>query len=107
MLKFIRWVLRLFGVTPRYTVTICDDLPDDPAEKQIYLVGEKDHYWQAALKCPCGCGDLIQLPLTQETSPRWRIDGTQQHPTLAPSINRTTRCRSHFFLRSGTISWCK
>jgi hypothetical protein len=107
MLKIFRLVLRLFGFGPHYSVIICDDVPDKPAEKRLYVVGEKSVYWQAAMKCPCGCGDLIQLPLTQDARPRWRAQVDKvTSPSLSPSVNRTTGCRSHFFLREGRIVWC-
>jgi Family of unknown function (DUF6527) len=63
--------------------------------------------WLAALACPCGCGEVIHLSLLKRDSPRWSFheedDGTI---TLSPSVWRSRGCKSHFFLRRSTITWC-
>lgn len=58
--------------------------------------------------CPCGCGDVIELMLIPEATPHWRlIIGTDKKPSLKPSVWRNTGCRSHFWLRGGSVEWCK
>ncbi|WP_408306747.1 DUF6527 family protein [Paraburkholderia sediminicola] len=57
--------------------------------------------------CPCGCSDAIQLSMIQGQRPRWTLtERNMRCPTLAPSIDRTVGCKSHFFLRRGKIQWC-
>lgn len=91
----------------RYTVVEVDELPDKVEEKKLYAVGENGQYWLAALRCPCGCGDVVQLPMLEGQRPRWKlIDQNLRYPELSPSIDRTKSCRSHFWLRRGKIHWC-
>lgn len=106
--KIARWLERLVGYQPRFNTIICDDLPDVCEANNLYLVGEDNIYWMAALICPCGCGDLIQLALDPTGRPRWNfaIDEKNQI-TLTPSVHRKVGCRSHFILRNGKIVWRK
>jgi hypothetical protein len=82
-----------------------DELPDSLVKRRLYLIGNSVP-WSAALLCPCGCGEVIQLSLLPDDSPSWSVsldrDGL---PTLSPSVWRTKGCRSHFFLKQGSIVW--
>lgn len=96
------------GLFGRYTVVVVDDLPDSLQAHKLYAVGESGQYWLAALRCPCGCGDTIQLPMIAGQRPKWTM--TQRgarRPSLSPSVDRTIGCRSHFWLKHGVIHWCK
>ncbi|MCA8063628.1 hypothetical protein LGM56_14900 [Burkholderia sp. AU38729] len=95
------------GLLGRYTVVVVDDLPDSLQAHKVYAVGENGQCWLAALRCPCGCGDTIQLPMIAEQRPRWTMTrkGTRL-PSLSPSVDRTVGCRSHFWLKLGVIRWC-
>jgi hypothetical protein len=90
---------------PFQTIFI-SELPDDLVSERIYLVGENEYLWSAALLCPCGCKSLIQLNLLSDTEPCWRVkehfDGTV---SLSPSIWSRKRCGSHYFIKRGTIKW--
>lgn len=103
-----RWLRRLFTRrAPRFRTVIVDELPEVAHPRAVYLVGENDLYWCAALLCPCGCGALIQLNLTATTRPTWQARRSSSGVlTLTPSIWRTQGCRSHFFLREGRVDWC-
>ena len=91
---------------PSYRTKIVDELPDRMKTRTLYLIGASQP-WSAALICPCGCGELIQLSLLPHDSPSWRCHfESKRKPSLEPSIWRTTGCRSHFFLRRGRIVWC-
>jgi hypothetical protein len=83
-----------------------EELPDKLKKHKLYAIGEGVP-WLAALQCPCGCGEIVQLSLLENDRPRWRLrkekDGTA---TLSPSIWRSKGCKSHFFLRNGLIVWC-
>ncbi len=108
IVQIVGWLANLVGYQPRYKTVSCDDLPDVCAGNTLYLVGEQNTYWMAALVCPCGCGDLIQLALDPTGRPRWQVFfNDKKHVTLKPSIHRNGNCRSHFFLRDGKIIWCK
>lgn len=84
-----------------------EEFPDKLDRAKVYLAGEGDNLWAAAMICPCGCGDVIKLNLLQQARPCWSV---QEHPdgtlTLAPSVWRQKGCRSHFLLRHGRIDWC-
>ncbi len=83
---------------------------DEPATllpNVLYLVGEEEK-WAAVFLCPCGCQKPVWLNLLRGHRPRWSISVTTKGvPTVSPSVNRQVGCRSHFFLRSGRIVWCK
>lgn len=100
-----RW---LTGRAPAFRAVRLEELPDRLDSRSIYLVGEGQYCWFVAFRCPCGCGDVLQLSTMPEGRPRWLV---REHPdgtvTLEPSIWRTVGCRSHFFLRRGRVSWCR
>lgn len=91
---------------PRVMVESVNELPDIIKPLLLYAVGDGKP-WLAAIDCPCGCGSVIQLSLLEDDAPHWSLsierDGTG---TIMPSVWRTKGCRSHFFLRHGTIKWC-
>ena len=84
-----------------------EDLPEDLVPSTLYLVGEGPHRWAAAMICPCGCREAIQLNLLLKVRPSWRV---QEHGddtvSLSPSVWRTKGCRSHFIVRRSRIAWC-
>lgn len=92
---------------PRIRPEYVEDLPEQPQMNTLYIAGEDPHYWAAAMRCPCGCGDSIHLNLLEQESPSWQLrmhkDGSV---SLLPSVWRTKGCRSHFFVRNGCIEWC-
>ena len=87
--------------------THAEDLPDQIKKGVVYLIGENDCIWCAALICPCGCGATIQLNTLADVRPQWKVT---EHPnktvSLHPSVWRQVGCRSHFFVRRGLIEWC-
>lgn len=110
----MKWLKRLwhdlwnwFSPAPQALRTLkVEDLPDVLDVRAIYLVGEGNYLWFAALVCPCGCAETIFLNLLSGQRPCWRIechsDGTV---SLCPSIWRIRNCHSHFFIRRGQIEW--
>lgn len=90
-----------------YLVERVEDLPDDIQPLKLYLAGSDQNLWAAAMVCPCGCKDRIELNLLKTAKPCWTAlvnpDGTA---TLEPSVWRQKGCGSHFFLRNGLIEWC-
>ena len=85
-----------------------EELPDQLDQKMVYILGEGKYRWFAAMVCPCGCGATLQMSLLPDAKPRWRLI---EHPdktiSLEPSVWRQIGCRSHFFLRRGSIEWCR
>jgi hypothetical protein len=90
-----------------YVLVPVGDEPDELAAMRLYAVGENGHLWHATMLCPCGCEERISLNLLPDDSPCWTLSEHAGGPTLHPSVWRHVGCRSHFFLRSGRIEWCR
>lgn len=63
---------------------------------------------QVELNCPCGCGDLLILPVNNKGEagrPGWGITYQDGKVTLNPSILQF-RCGAHYFIRENKIIWC-
>ncbi|WP_366931770.1 DUF6527 family protein [Paraburkholderia xenovorans] len=41
------------------------------------------------------------------TTPSGSLASATPARTLAPSVDRTVGCKSHFFVRGGRIQWCQ
>ena len=83
-----------------------DVLPSRLPRRDLVLLTENGEDWCVAFRCPCGCGQHIELPLIEEAVPRWRLTlNNQGYPSLHPSVWLREGCRSHFFLREGKIVW--
>ena len=93
---------------PRIRYERVGDLPDTLKPATLYVAGAEPYVWAAAMLCPCGCGDVIEMNLLEPASPCWSV---RQHRdgsvTLMPSVWRTKGCRSHFFVRNSRIDWCR
>ena len=76
----------------------------------VYLIGDGQLPWSAALLCPCGCKAIIHLSLVSGgggDQARWNAKRNfNGSVSLHPSVWRKRGCRSHFFLRRGHIVWC-
>jgi hypothetical protein len=99
-LRLLEWTLPARALTVLQT----DVLPDKLPSRRLVLLRDGDEDWCVGFKCPCGCGQRVELPLIQEAEPRWKLnveqDGT---PTLSPSVWLRDGCRSHFFVRRGKV----
>ncbi len=122
--RFFRWLAGLFGdASPQarpaptssapcehgawYVARSDDDVPDEPAAGVLHLIADgSGNHWLAVMRCPCGCGATIQLPMSPPARPCWHLRGNMQAPSLWPSVRRKTGCRSHFVVRGGAILWC-
>lgn len=110
--EFLRWLGRLFRASKDRAETFQWTKVEGPPARlmanTLYLIGDDECEWAAAMSCPCGCGSLIQLSLARDSRPSWRVrrhrDGTV---SLLPSVWRTVGCRSHFILYKGRIFWCR
>lgn len=83
-----------------------DVLPSRLPWRNLFLLTEDGEDWCVAFRCPCGCGQRIELALIEEAVPRWSLKLDKQGcPSLHPSVWLREGCRSHFFLRDGKIIW--
>ena len=106
--RLCAWIASWFSSRPVvYRTLVVEELPERLDASTIYLVGEGGHVWIAAMVCPCGCAQVIQLNLIPPRRPLWRVTRhADQTVTLYPSVWRTKGCRSHFWFRNGRIDWC-
>ena len=105
--KRLRTWFQRFGQTRSvYRARRVSDLPDRLENGEVYVIGDGEYDWSAAMLCPCGCGNVLEMNLLPDAKPVWSITvGPDQSVTLHPSVWKKTGCRSHFFLRNGTVEW--
>jgi hypothetical protein len=88
-------------------VTEGDSLPKRLPGRNLVLARDGDEDWCVGMRCPCGCGETIELLLIREAKPRWDLlVDPSGRPSLKPSVWLQTGCRSHFWLRRGRVEWC-
>lgn len=108
IIQFFKQFWRTLFPERPYLTEFLEELPDVPREKVLYILGENGHLWKAAMMCPCGCKEILQMSLHQEGRPRWTFTYNQDKTgTLHPSVWRKVGCKSHFFIRKGRIHWCE
>lgn len=84
-----------------------DEEPDIPKRRTLYVIGEGATDWIAVMRCPCGCGETLELNLVPPARPRWTVDSNADGTaSLAPSVWRQVGCGSHFWLKEGRVRWC-
>lgn len=84
-----------------------DSLPSRIPRRDLVLAQEDGEDWCVGMRCPCGCGHVIELLLIAEAKPRWDLTvDARGRPTLSPSVWLKAGCRSHFWIREGRIRWC-
>lgn len=104
------WLRGLIAaLSPRRSLRVIegDTLPEKLPRRDLLLAREVGEDWCVGLRCPCGCGQRLELILLKGVTPRWDlVIDDRGRPTLYPSVWRRGGCRSHFWLRSGKIIWC-
>ena len=104
-----RWrnALARFGPRRRLRIIEGDSLPSRMPRRDLVLARDDGEDWCVGMRCPCGCGHVIELLVVTEAKPRWDVrveaNGT---PTLTPSVWLQKGCRSHFWVRGGRVHWC-
>lgn len=110
LLDLVRRGLELFRIIPRTEVAaqVLRRHPDATllrSDQLIVVRGEIDKW--ALMRCPCGCGERLQLSLAPERRPRWNVKvDWLGRPTVEPSIRMRDECRAHFHIHKGHIIWC-
>ncbi|MBL4701369.1 MAG: hypothetical protein JKX85_08925 [Phycisphaeraceae bacterium] len=107
-MRFSFWIRKLWhrhGPKRRLIVVNWDTPPDHLPTKHLYVCRENGEDWSVAMRCPCGCGDTLELMLLKEAKPNWILKA-EGPPTLHPSVWRQSGCGAHFWLRDGHIHWC-
>jgi hypothetical protein len=104
------WRQFLALVSPRRSVTIIegDTLPNELPHRNLALARENGEDWCIGMRCPCGCGQRLEMMLLKEIKPRWDVRvNARGHVSLHPSVWLRTGCRSHFWMREGKVIWCE
>jgi hypothetical protein len=83
-----------------------DSLPDLLPRRDLVVVRDGHEDWSVGMRCPCGCGQRVELALIPEADPKWQLMVDREaRPTLQPSVWLRDGCRSHFYVRSGKVVW--
>ena len=84
-------------------------LPDKSAiaDGSLTLVENGSIKKWACLKCPGGCGEVINLSLNPDRRPRWTVcEDIWSRPSVYPSVHQQSHCGCHFWIKKGRIRWC-
>lgn len=104
----IAWLrLTEWWAGPRKVIAVQGELsPDQLPSRDLVLLSEGGEAWSVMMRCPCGCGRSVELPLIREVRPRWSLQLDENgYPSLAPSVWRLDGCRAHYFVRRGKVVW--
>lgn len=68
-------------------ITEAETLPPKLPRRNFVLTKDDGEVWSIGLRCPCGRGVPIELPLVPEARPRWRLTlDAPKHASLSPSV---------------------
>lgn len=59
--------------------------------------------------CPCGCGDASWVAFEgryEWVGPQWKWNGSEDKPTLTPSLKKLGGCKWHGYLTDGVFRSC-
>lgn len=105
-----RWLRNaLESLRPRRRLIVIegDSLPSRLPRYDLVLAREGGEDWCVGMRCPCGCGRVVELLVIDEAKPRWKVlVSANGLPTLTPSVWLQKGCRSHFWIRDGQVHWC-
>lgn len=84
----------------RFKQEMVDSIPEVLSAHTLYVTADQD---VAAHLCACGCGREVITPLSPTD---WSVSFGRGGATVLPSIgNWAFPCRSHYFIRNGTVDW--
>ncbi|MFC0385995.1 DUF6527 family protein [Muricoccus vinaceus] len=62
----------------------------------------------ACFRCPGGCGQKIMRALSPRRKPYWTVFfDWRGRPTVSPSVRQTNACVCHFWIKRGSVEWCR
>ncbi len=110
-MKWPKWLLKLAeSVLPARSMMVIEgeELPVKLPRRDLLLLRDGGEDWSVAMRCPCGCGQKVELALIPEAKPRWKLRlEPDKSPTLSPSVWLREGCCSHFFVRRGKVEWAE
>jgi len=81
-------------------VEFVEFIPELLSEGVLYISMK---YKTARHKCPCGCGNIVIMPITPTD---WQLKYNGKGVTFSPSIgNWNFDCRSHYWIIGNEIRW--
>lgn len=99
-------ILRPLRKTNEYrNVVTLNEAPENniPKNTLVLIYGGSSPKW-LRLKCPCGCGEELALPLMPSHNPHWQVIVNADNTlTVMPSINVTRQCGAHFFIKENKV----
>jgi hypothetical protein len=104
------WRRFVAAVTPRRSMVVVegDMLPKKLPLWNLVVAREDDEDWSVGLRCPCGCGQRLEMLLLKDVKPRWDISVDRAgYVSLQPSVWVREGCKSHFWVRAGKVVWCE
>ncbi len=108
--KIMRWWREIWAQLGPYRglrIIEGDSLPSKLPMRDLVLARDDGEDWCVGMRCPCGCGHVIELLVVAEAKPRWDLSmDAKGRPTLTPSVWLKKGCRSHFWIRGGRVHWC-
>lgn len=72
-----------------------------PPGSATWRYGMENEIRLLSFVCPCGCRDVVLVPIRQGAGNSWDWNENMDAPTLKPSIFRTVGCRWHGYLTDG------
>ena len=89
-----------------YKFMVLAELPKKLRDDVLYVVEEDGFQEQAAMICPCGCGQVLHMNLLDDERPCWKVTVDANHvPSLHPSVWRQVGCKSHFWFKNGKVQF--
>lgn len=108
--KSLWWRRLVARLAPRRSLKIVegDMLPSKLPRRNLVMARDSGEEWSIGMRCPCGCGQRLEMMLLKGVKPRWSASvDCRGHVTLHPSVWLQKGCKSHFWVRSGKIVWCE
>jgi hypothetical protein len=103
------WRRIVAALTPRRFLKVVDGdtLPARLPLWNLVVARDDGEDWSVGMRCPCGCGQRLEMMVLKEVKPRWDVVvDARGRVSLHPSVWLREGCRSHFWVRSGKIVWC-
>lgn len=76
-----------------------------PKEIQEGIIYISEEFSISKHKCPCGCGEVINIPIHEHRG--WTINIVDDKVSFNPSIgNWYLKCKSHYYIKNNKIIWC-
>ena len=107
--KSVWWRRLLDTIGPRRKLRVVegDCIPAKLPLRDLVVAREDGEDWCVGLRCPCGCGERLEMVLLKGVKPRWDVIlDDHGRVSLHPSVWLQTGCQSHFWIRKGKVVWC-